>query len=124
MEVVIKSYLHALGLGSYPDVLSLFSENAKIISPLYGIQPASVFYKELLADTNSSRIELLDIFTNTKKRRGAVNFIYHWTMANGTITSFDCVDIIEFDEQNKITQLKIIYDTVQARIAFEQQKQG
>ena len=123
MEAVIKSYLQALRQDNLSGVLSLFAEKASVISPLYGTQPATIFYKELLADTNSSRIEMLDIFTNEKKRTAAVNFIYHWTLANGTTNSFDCVDVISFDEQNKIKQLKIIYDTVQTRPALEQQKQ-
>lgn len=123
METTIKNYLQALQQGNYEAVISLFTDEAMVISPLYGTQSAKIFYKELLADTNSSQIELLDIFTNLQKRTAAVNFVYHWTLADGMTTSFDCVDIIEFDEQDKIKVLKIIYDTAQTRSAFELQKQ-
>lgn len=124
MESVIKAYLQALHNGHHQEILALFAPNAEVVSPLYGTRPAKVFYKELLDDTNTSRIELLDIFINDKKQTAAVNFLYHWTLADGTPVSFDCVDVIEFDDQNKITHLKIIYDTVQTRNALEQQKRS
>jgi hypothetical protein len=124
VETIIKNYLQALRNGNYAEVMALFAANATVVSPLYGVQAAALFYKKLLADTNSSQIELLDVFTNVEKRTAAVNFIYHWTLANDTATSFDCVDVFDFDEAYQIKQLKIIYDTVQTRSAFEQQKRS
>ena len=38
------------------------------------------------------------------------------------IFSFQVIDILEFDDQNKIVELKIIYDTVQSRALVEAMK--
>lgn len=40
-------------------------------------------------------------------------------MKNDEIAAFDVVNILEFDDQNKIQNLKIIYDTVISRAIKE-----
>jgi pimeloyl-ACP methyl ester carboxylesterase len=39
-----------------------------------------------------------------------------------TSTSFECVDIFRFDENGKIKELTIIYDTSKIRTSFEEMK--
>ena len=120
METIIKNYLQALEDADLGAMLMLFSPNALIYSPLYGPQKPRKFYQDLFRDTQQSKIQLLDIYTNLEKHTASVNFIYEWTMANESQTTFDCVDIFHFDGENKITQLKIIYDTQQARPLFNE----
>ncbi|WP_237270756.1 hypothetical protein [Tenacibaculum discolor] len=45
----------------------------------------------------------------------ALYFTYKWTLKNNEKVEFDVVDIIELNSENKITKLKIIYDTVISR---------
>ncbi|MGH3859669.1 hypothetical protein [Actinokineospora sp.] len=46
-------------------------------------------------------------------------FHFDWTFADGGQAPFEVVDVMELDEDEKITKLHIIYDTVEVRPAFE-----
>ena len=122
MEEKIRNYLQSLESGDYQQVMRLFAPGAVVHSPLYGFRPAREFYRELLADSAASRIHLLHIYHQPGSLRSAVHFTYEWTLADGGQAVFDCVDLFEWDEEQKITQLKIIYDTSQTRPAFERQR--
>ncbi|MBU7046496.1 MAG: nuclear transport factor 2 family protein [Theionarchaea archaeon] len=119
-EEVLTQYIQALEKGDYSDIMALFTQDAVILSPLYGKVRASHFYKELLKDTGKSTITVFHVFTN--KNVGAIHFLYEWMLNNGTQTSFECVDIVEFSEDGRIKQLTIIYDTSGIRREFEKMK--
>lgn len=119
-EEVLTQYIQALEKGDYSHIMTLFTQDAVIISPLYGKMRASHFYKELLKDTGKSTITVLNVFTG--KNAGAIHFLYKWILKDGIQTSFECVDIIEFSEDGKINQLTIIYDTSRIRQEFEKMK--
>jgi ketosteroid isomerase-like protein len=71
--------------------------------------------KNSYIDTISSELKLKGIFDDADSDRIALYFEYKWTIKSGKIVEFDAVDIIVFDNDNKITTLKIIYDTVISR---------
>lgn len=121
MENQIIAYLQSLEAGDYQKLASLFAEDAVVHSPLYGRRPAGAFYRTLLSDSAGSRIQLLHIYHQPGSRRAAVNFIYEWTLADGSEVAFDCVDLFEWNEEQQFTQLKIIYDASQTRPALERQ---
>ncbi len=113
---VAKQYIEYLEKGNVQGIVDLFTTNGFVESPIYGRMNAKDFYKELLADTTKSELKLKRIFEDTATNCVALYFNYKWTMKNGETADFDVVDIINFDEQNKIEQLKIIYDTVKSRV--------
>lgn len=117
---IAKEYIKHLENGNIEQVLALFNQNGMVDSPLYGIKKASEFYLELNSDTTNSKLSLLGIFEDSDSNNLALYFTYKWTLKNNQIVEFDVVDIIEFDNQNKISKLKIIYDTVVARKLVEQ----
>jgi ketosteroid isomerase-like protein len=119
-EAVTKAYLGALGNADYEALMSLFATDAIVVSPLYGEQAAAVFYRNLLQDSHRSELTFLDVFTNADTDKASLHFRYRWTMTDGTVVTFDCVDVFEFDDDHRITRLVIIYDTAQARPAFDQ----
>lgn len=123
IEKTLTRYLHVLQKGSYEDIIELFTESAVINSPLYGKVKASRFYEELLKDTQKSEITSLNIFFNEPRNAGAAHFLYKWILNNGKITSFECIDIVEFADNGKIRQLTIIYDTYWIREGFEKMKE-
>jgi len=110
-------YLKALNEGNLEYVLELFTEDAVIISPLYGKMSVKNFYKELFSDTNNSSTKLLNIFTSTGKNKSiALHFNYQWKMKNDFVESFECVDVFELNElEDKFNKLTIIYDTYKFR---------
>jgi ketosteroid isomerase-like protein len=115
MQKVMKLYLDALQAGDYSRITSLFTENATIDSPLYGKIDATDFYRKLFKDTDFSKIIPLNFFV--EGQTGAAHFRYEWQLANQKRTSFECVDIFEFNN-DKIVHLTIIYDTKHTRSAF------
>ncbi|MEM7102039.1 MAG: nuclear transport factor 2 family protein [Bacteroidota bacterium] len=118
-ENTIQSYLEGLQSGDLETTLALFSENAIIHSPLYGEVLAGNFYKDLFGDTNQSEITLHGVYIGQNPMTASCHFEYRWTLANGEKTTFECIDLFEFDENGKIKMLKIIYDTFQTRKVFD-----
>lgn len=117
---IAKQYITHLENGNIEQIIALFNKNGIVDSPLYGIKKAAEFYLELNEDTTNSELSLLGIFEENDSNNIALYFTYKWTLKNNTKVAFDVVDIIEFDKQNKIKKLKIIYDTVIARKLIEQ----
>lgn len=118
------AYLTFLEAGDVENILSLFSDNGMVVSPLYGSKPASQFYRELQADTENSTITKNGFFLDEHHNRIAIFFKYEWTLINGDVSTFDVVDILEFDSQNKIVKLTIIYDTMVTRRLKEDLRQN
>ncbi len=118
----IKKYLSALKKSDYETLIDLFASDAVVHSPLYGEVEANKFYKDLFKDTNKSVISLKDIFMSEDNSKGAVNFLYDWTLSDGSAVSFDCVDIFKFTTDGKIQKLTIIYDTSKTRPKFDKMK--
>jgi hypothetical protein len=119
-KTITKSYIEHLSNGDLEQVLNLFSENAVVISPVYGKRNYKDFYTELFADTNNSELEIKGIFEDAISGNIALHFNYGWTLKNNSQVYFEVVDILEFDESDKIMKLTIIYDTVQSRELVQQ----
>lgn len=119
------AYLSALNQGNLDNVMKLFTEEAIVISPLYGKMPVKDFYNKLFADTNTSSTELLNIFLSTAENKSiALHFNYKWKMKNDFIETFECIDVFNLnDSQDRFNKLTIIYDTYKLRDNFNQIRQ-
>jgi len=114
-KVIANKYIDYLKKGDIENIINLFNQKGIVNSPLYGIKKAKAFYHELSSDTTDSELHLLGIFEENDSNSLALYFTYKWTLRNNKKVEFDVVDIIEFDVHNKISKLKIIYDTVNTR---------
>lgn len=122
-QEVIRRYLQGLEAGSAEQIISLFTAEGIVHSPLYGRQDAGDFYKALFKDTTRSEISLFHVFQETENPAvAAAHFRYDWRMRDGSSHSFECVDVFHFDEDGKIKELRIIYDTQDTRKAFNNLK--
>ena len=119
---IAKSYIEHLSNGKLEQLLSLFSENAIVVSPIYGKKNYKDFYTQLFADTNYSKLNIQGIFEDALTGNIALHFIYHWTLRNDSQVNFEVVDILEFNDDKKINALTIIYDTVKSRELVKQLK--
>ena len=108
-------YLEYLENNNIEALLSLFSADAIVHSPIYGSKPAKEFYKILGSDTSNSSLTFINSFENYDTNSFALYFNYEWTLKNGKVVSFDVVDVIQCDAERKIKDLKIIYDTFLTR---------
>ena len=53
----------------------------------------------------------------------ALHFHYSWTLKNEKVVEFECVDVIEINQEtNKINKLKNIYDIAPLRADFNESK--
>lgn len=121
-ERIASAYLGALESGNVAAVLALFHPEAIVHSPLYGPLPAAEFYPRLLADTGRARLHLHGV-TEGRHLVG-IWFRFDWTLPSGESADFECVDLLELHEDGRIRSLRIFYDTVTARPAFEKETGG
>jgi len=122
---IIRAYFNGLEARSYEQVMSLFAQDAMVHSPLYGDVNAQQFYQELFAATESSVITLKNILVSTTNSHvAAAHFLYDWILKDGSPAPFECIDVFEFSDDNKIIDLKIIYDTYFIRGVFEAMAKG
>ena len=108
----IQAYLEALGGSDLNSMLALFSPDAIVQSPFLGEISAKDFFPKVFEASKQSTITLYEIFANEgQSMRAAAYFKYDWVLRDGTEIEFQCVDIFEFDRNDKISQLIILYDT-------------
>jgi hypothetical protein len=121
-ERLAAAYLEALGQADAVAVLRLFRPEAMVHSPLYGPVPAAEFYPRLFADTGGAKLHLRGVARGP--RLVTVWFRFDWSLPSGAPADFECVDVMELDDDGLIRALRIFYDTVTARPVFEQETGG
>lgn len=121
----VHDYLAALEAGDVQRILTLFTADAVVHSPLYGEMPASEFYPALFADTAESKLTLKTVLHGDHDGSPTVAFWFDfdWTLANGSPAPFSVVDIAKLNADGLITELHIIYDTAAIRPLFEHSQQ-
>lgn len=121
-DELVTTYLRALSAADAGLAISLFAADGVVLSPLYGPRPAQDFYPALFADTSQANLTLKSVMSG-KDRDGqtTVSFWFHfdWRLPSGAAAPFDVVDVATLRSDGKITELHIIYDTVDVRPAFE-----
>ena len=123
-DQLARAYLDALGPGDLDAMLSLFTTDGQVHSPLYGPQPAAAFFPQLFGATTESDLTLQGVAEGTTEAGAPLVtlwFRYDWLMASGARTVFDVADVLELAPDGRIATLRIIYDTVLARPLLEQQ---
>jgi hypothetical protein len=119
---LVASYLHALTTADVGLVLSLFTEDGRVHSPLYGPMPAAQFFPALFTDTRESILTLRCVMQgNDADGAATVSFWFHfdWRLPSGVAAPFDVIDVAQLAEDGRIETLHIIYDTVDVRPHFE-----
>ena len=121
-RALASDYLSAIERGDLDAILALFRPGATVHSPLYGPLPAAEFYPRLLADTGRSELHLRGVTSDGPLV--SIWFRFDWTLPSGSAADFECVDMLELDEDGLITALHIFYDTATNRQAFERETGG
>jgi len=125
-EKLVREYLSGLEAGDAERILSLFTGDGIVCSPLYGERPAARFFPGLFEDTRNSRITLKGVFEGTSRSpRVAAWFIYDWTLRDGSPVRFECMDVFELDERSgRIRRLTILYDSARTRGALDESRRS
>ena len=112
-EKVLRRYMQALGASDYAAIKSLFAEDGTIASPFLGLMPARAFFDRLGGATQNNVITPIDVFLPSGGKEHAVAYFrYDWTVNDGTLISFNVMDLFEFRPgTDKVGALTLIYDT-------------
>ncbi len=114
MKDPVQTYLGALESADLETLLALFTPDAVVHSPLYGVLSPQDFYPKLLEETHQSQITLKGILTGPPYT--AAYFTYTWTLKNSKTVTFDCVDLFEqAPGSDRFKSLTILYDTYPVR---------
>jgi steroid delta-isomerase len=126
IDQLVATYLNSLAAADSDSILSLFTPDATVNSPLYGSLGAADFYPRLFADTAESNLTLRATMVGEREGRPVVSFWFDfdWILANGEPAPFTVVDVAELDHDGRISQLHIVYDTAPIREAFDRQRAG
>lgn len=109
---IIQSYSKALLVNDYQAMIGLFSSEAKVFGALAGEKPVPEFYQNLFKASSRTKVELKNMFITSGVKPSVAAYLYiEAVRSEGFIIKFECVDIFEFNSENKITTLRIIMDT-------------
>ena len=115
-EQVVYEYYRILEERDYDALMSLFSKEAVVDHPIFGVMPATEFFKILLDRAQKHQIEISDIMRSTTKDYRVAAFIYV-TFFTKDNTKFEekSVHIFDFDESDHIQKISAILDTFHFR---------
>jgi len=110
---VMRRYMAALHAADYPAIVALFAPGGRVVSPFLGEMEAGPFFERLGGASAKNVITPIDVFVSAGDTpRATAFFRYDWTVNDGTLISFDVMDLFEFEPgSDKVRRLSLIYDT-------------
>ena len=112
----VRAYLRHLHASDTTGLISTFEEDGVVHSPFLGTMKARDFFPKLAQASSQSVITLIDLFASVQPSddtvRVAAYFRYDWTLSDGRLVDFTCVDVFGFRPGNdRIDSMHIVYDT-------------
>lgn len=112
----VRTYLRHLHASDTAGLISTFAPDGLVHSPFLGTMVASDFFGRLAQASSKSVITPIDLFTSvqpdTDVVRVAAYFHYDWTLSDGRLVDFTCVDVFSFKPGSLLIQdMQIVYDT-------------
>ncbi len=112
----VRQYLRYLHTSDTEGLISSFEDDGLVHSPFLGTMGAREFFRKLAQASNGSVITLIDLFVTVQPAsdvvRVAAYFGYDWTLSDGRLVSFTCVDVFSFRRDSaRIQEMHIVYDT-------------
>ena len=116
MQTTIQRYLRAVEQHDYGEVIACFADDAVVVHPIFGRQPAAGFFQTLFAKTSADKLTVKTIFQcSDNPATAAVLFFDEWRSADGTEFKNDIVLIFDFDQGDRIQNLTVVFDTFPVR---------
>lgn len=112
----VRRYLRHLHAGDTAGLVACFEVDGIVHSPFLGTMKARDFFTRLAQASSQSVITLIDLFASVLPADDAVRvaayFRYDWTLSDGRLVDFTCVDVFGFRPGNpRIESMHIVYDT-------------
>ncbi len=116
----VREYLRHLHAGDTEALISAFEYDGIVHSPFLGVMKAHDFFRKLALASSKSVITLIDLFASVQPAddtvRVAAYFRYDWTLSDGRLVDFTCVDVFSFRPNSlRISSMHIVYDTFPLR---------
>lgn len=113
MRQVVRDYLVALEASDVDKLVSLFTPDGCVFSPFLGRVAARDFFPKVAGASSAARLTVHDVLASVEGNPcAAAYFRYDWWLKDGTMVSFDCADVFEFNPATgAIRSLTILYDT-------------
>jgi hypothetical protein len=110
---VMRRYMKALHVADYAQIVAMFAPGGRVISPFLGEMEAAPFFARLGGASTQNVITPIDVFVSADDTpRATAFFRYDWTVTDGTLISFEVMDLFEFAPGTDLVQrLSLIYDT-------------
>lgn len=112
----VRAYLRCLHAGDTAGLIDAFEPEGVVHSPFLGAMNASEFFPRLAQASSRSVITVIDLFASVQAADGilrvAAYFRYDWTLCDGRLVDFVCVDVFGFrPDSDRIESMHIVYDT-------------
>lgn len=112
----VRTYLRHLHAGDTAGLIATFEDDGVVHSPFLGTMQARDFFPKLAQASRQSVITLIDLFASVQPVdqivRVAAYFRYDWTLSDGSVVDFTCVDVFGFRPSgDRIESMHIVYDT-------------
>jgi ketosteroid isomerase-like protein len=112
----VRTYLRFLHASDTAGLISTFEDDGVVHSPFLGSMKARDFFLKLAQASSQSVITLIDLFASVQPAddtvRVAAYFRYDWTLSDGRMVDFTCVDVFGFRPgRDRISSMHIVYDT-------------
>jgi hypothetical protein len=116
----VREYLNHLPASDTKALISAFEDDGVVHSPFLGVMKAVDFFPKLAQASSKSVITLIDLFASVQAVDDAVRvaayFRYDWTLSDGRLVDFTCVDVFSFRTDSiRIGSMHIVYDTFPLR---------
>ncbi|MBL0917790.1 MAG: nuclear transport factor 2 family protein [Hydrogenophaga sp.] len=112
----VRRYLKALHASDTAGLVASFEADGMVHSPFLGDMLARDFFPKLSQASSNSVITPIDLFASVEPANGgtrvAAYFRYDWTLKDGKVVTFTCVDVFGFRAgSDRIADMNIVYDT-------------
>jgi len=112
----VRTYLRLLHASDTAGLISTFEDDGVVHSPFLGTMKARDFFLKLAEASSQSVITPIDLFASVQPAddtvRVAAYFRYDWTLSDGRLVDFTCVDVFGFRPgSDRISSMHIVYDT-------------
>jgi len=116
----VHEYLKHLHASDTAALIAAFEDDGVVHSPFLGTMNAPDFFRKLAQASSKSVITLIDLFVSMQPVedivRVAAYFHYDWTLSDGRLVDFTCVDVFSFrPDSHRISSMHIVYDTFPLR---------
>jgi ketosteroid isomerase-like protein len=113
MRQSVHRYLAALEAGDAVKLVSMFAPDGWVLSPFLGRIAAREFFPKVVQASSGARLTVHDVLASVEgNARAAAYFRYDWWLKDGSLVSFECADVFDFDPATgAIRSLVILYDT-------------